>query len=228
MTQTLPHPTRHDGTRIAFFADAAARIVDGKAIVDYIASDDSEDRYGSVIDPQGWETEAFLRGGGPILWAHNHTIPPVGKTLSLTKTKSALRVRVQFAVEQSPFAREVFALVRDGYCPGVSVGFLPKTSAPYVSQTVPRGEDTKYTRAELLEISVVPIPANRNALKLAFASGKLSAQTVDTLRLRSFLEGGPPLSRHEPEWQPSLRTIALMEAFFQRQRIEEAARRWKP
>jgi hypothetical protein len=87
----------------------------------------------------------------------------------------------------------------------------------------------KYTRQELLELSVVAVPANRFALKQAFDSGRVSARTVDALRLRDFLGGGPSsLMRREPEWQPSARTVALMEAFFQRQRIEDVARRWKP
>ena len=192
----FPHPSKEEA-RI-FFYDAQARVVkdegDEKPIVDYVGSDDSEDRYGSIIDPRGWETDAYMRSGsGPVLWAHQYDVPPVGKTIRLTKNSKALLFRVEFAVTQSEFAREIWNLVRDGYLPGVSVGFIPKAAEEYEADTVNSyfAENKRYTAAELLELSVVPVPANRNALKKAYADGKISDKTVELAHLRGFLQDGP-------------------------------------
>ena len=195
--QVLQHPTRDDARTV--FYDFQTRAVSGsKPIVEYVGSDDSEDRYGSVIDPRGWETDAYMRSGsGVVLWAHNYGLPPVGKTIKLTKTAKELRFLVEFAVNQSAFAREVFELVRDGFLPGVSVGFIPKSAESHTATTISsqHAENKRYTKAELLELSVVPVPANRNALKKAFAAGRISDMTMGLAGLRAFIDGAPAVTR---------------------------------
>ena len=192
------HPTRDDARTV--FCDFQTRAVGGsnKPIVEYVGSDDSEDRYGSVIDPRGWETDAYMRSGsGVVLWAHDYRVPPIGRTIRLEKTKRELRFVVEFAVNQSRFASEIYSLVRDGFLPGVSVGFIPKDGTSYTSQTVGKthAENVRYTKQELLELSVVPVPANRNALKRAYADGRISDLTMGLAGLRAFIDGAPSVRR---------------------------------
>lgn len=198
----FPHPSKEEA-RIFFYDARVVPVDEGgsgsneeKPIVDYVGSDDSEDRYGSIIDPRGWETDAYMRSGaGVVLWAHQYDTPPVGRTVRLTKNAKALVFRVEFAVAQSEFAREVWQLVRDGFLPGVSVGFIPKAAEEYEAETVNSyfAENKRYTKQELLELSIVPVPANRNALKKAYAEGKISDRTIALAHMENFIKGDGPI-----------------------------------
>lgn len=185
------HPTKPQAR--VLFMEAQVRASDEKPVITFTGSTDTEDRYGTIIDPRGWDTAAYERNP-VVLFAHKYDAPPVGKTISLTKTRTALRFKVEFATFD-PFGRQIYELVKQGFLSGVSVGFLPQSLEPYESTTVPRGDNVRYTRAELLELSIVPVPANRDALKNAFDGGRLSARTIAVTGLRSFLDGGPALPR---------------------------------
>jgi HK97 family phage prohead protease len=201
-----------------FSYDAKIRAVDDKApIIDFVGSTGDEDRYGSVIDPRGWVLTSYLRNP-VVLFAHDHSGLPVGRTTKLTPTKNALNFRVEFATFNDR-SREVYEMVKAGFMSGVSVGFIPLEAVPYEATTVTHtAENLRYTKVELLELSIVAIPANRAALKNALSSGRLSERTVDALRLRPFLNGGPAFPLRFPAWEPSPATIRHLEALMARRR----------
>lgn len=141
---------------------AIARGADGA--VAFIASTPAPDRYGDTIDQNGWDTSSYEKNP-VLLWAHSYSTPPVGKVLKLVKNADALRAD---AVEFTPkevhaFGAEVGAMVREGFLNTVSVGFLPKSWEERYGET---GNFLGYhfKEMELLEISVVPVPANPQAL----------------------------------------------------------------
>jgi hypothetical protein len=69
-----------------------------------------------------------------------------------------LLATAQFATrDQYPFADTVFQLIRGGFLRATSVGFLP-TKWKY------RSDGVDFEEQELLEFSVVPVPANPEAL----------------------------------------------------------------
>lgn len=224
------HPTRADARILT--SEAQTRVTnESAAIVEYCASDSSEDRYGSVIDARGWDTSHFERAGGPILFAHDYSAPPVAKTLKVTKTDRGLFLTVQFAITQSERAAEIYRLVRDGFLSGISVGFLPLKTEKFSASTVPShlAENVKYVRQELLEASVVGVPANRFSLAKAVADGRLSDRTAACIR--SFVNGALTRSNRWPtaeDWQPSQRMVEGLDALIRRRKVEETARRWKP
>lgn len=208
------HPTRSGALGASI--DVKVRANDGdRPIIKYLGSDASEDRYGSILDPKGWQLEAFRRNP-VILWAHDYSRPPIGRALDVQVTSRGLEFTVEFASQVNAFAREVYELVRGGFCSGVSVGFLPIEAEKYKSATVPNGENLRYTKQELLELSVVPVPANRASLQNAYATGRVRESTLIMAGrgFRGFINGRdlfrmrPPV----PEWEPSADTIRRLEA----------------
>jgi uncharacterized protein len=214
------HPTRSGALAGMMNVEARAAASD-KPIVDYIGSDASEDRWGSIIDPLGWELDAYLKNP-VVLWAHDYGSPPIGRALSVTKTKRSLTFRVEFATQHSSFAADIYGLIKSGFLPGVSVGFLPLASEPYDAKTVSDryAEGLKFTKCELLELSVVPVPANRNALQNAYAKGRIRESTVIMAgrSFRSFLNGRDMFKMTPPrrEWEPSPETLRRIEALMRR------------
>ena len=53
----------------------------------------SEDRKGDVIDPSGWDLEGYRRN--PVfLWAHDRSLPPIGKASRVWVDGASLRALV--------------------------------------------------------------------------------------------------------------------------------------
>jgi HK97 family phage prohead protease len=122
-------------------------------------SDGSVDRMGDVIDVRGWETADFLRN--PVcLYAHDSSAPPVGKVVNIFVSGDRLMGDIHFAPpEVYEFADTIFKLIDGGYLNSVSVGFLP---LEFEFADDRRG--INFLRQTLLEISIVPVPANAQAL----------------------------------------------------------------
>lgn len=140
----------------------------------FIISDDQVDRMDEIVE-QSWDTENY-KNNPIVLWGHNPDEPEnvLGTSLGLetekgdddvTRTKST----VKFSDEGiNPKADMVFNQVKAGILRTVSVGFIPKTFKT--------SEDDKDVLAdnELLEFSIVPIPANPRAVALAYKEGTIS------------------------------------------------------
>lgn len=138
-----------------------------------LASTDAVDRQGDIVEQSGWELKNFLLNP-VILWAHKYDELPVGKATGVTVTKSGLELDFEFAsAEGNPKAQQVANLFENGFLNAVSVGFIPKE----------RNGNT-ITKAELLEVSIVPVPANQEALRLAMSKG------LDIKDLQSDIEKG--------------------------------------
>lgn len=113
------------------------------------------DRFGDVVEPSGIRWEGYLHNP-VVLWAHSHTLPPIGRTLHLQREDDGLLATMEFAGTE--FAQEVRHLVDAGFLRAASIGFVPKRWAPL------EGGGTLFQESELVEWSVVPVPANPEAL----------------------------------------------------------------
>lgn len=130
---------------------------------DVIASTADVDRDRETIDPKGWELKNF-RKNPVILWAHNYSALPIGVAEKIEQTDKGLIIKGRFASEEAnPFAQQVKRLYEEGIQKAVSVGFIPLERD--------EADSSKITKAELLELSFVPVPANPNALALAVEKG---------------------------------------------------------
>lgn len=128
-------------------------------VYEFIASTSSIDRQGDSIDQAGWELDNFQKNP-VILFAHNYSELPIGKAIDIVKGENTLTIKIKFASEEAnPKAQQVRRLVDDGMLSTTSVGFIQKERNGSI-----------ITRAELLEVSIVPVPANAEALRLAYKS----------------------------------------------------------
>ena len=133
----------------------------------FIASDETIDRYRTVIKADGWNLKDF--NNNPIaLYNHNSGSQDPSNVIGKWRVwieDGALMGDLSFAPDDvNPKAKMVKGLLEFGAINSVSVGFDPKEWTRGVTEL---GEDKDilyFRNQDLLEISVVDIPANPNAL----------------------------------------------------------------
>ena len=135
---------------------------EGARVVEAVGSDATLDRDQEILDPQGWDLKNFRKGGGPVLFAHNHWDLPVAKA-KVRLHDDKLKFKIEFPpMETYGFADVVYKMVKFGALNSLSVGFIPK------SWEYPEDKTTNVhricTEMELLEVSFVSVPANPNAI----------------------------------------------------------------
>jgi len=132
--------------------------------IKFVASTANPDRYGDVVDQKGWDLRAYNRN--PIvLFNHNPAQMPIGKGKAYVENEQ-LMLEVQFD-QKDDMAKTIEQKVRDGYINAVSVGFQPSKTIARSSLPADHpyhGKSGSYFQAsELLEVSIVTIPANNEA-----------------------------------------------------------------
>jgi len=143
--------------------------------MDFVLSDESIDRMGDIIKADGWDIASFRKN--PVaLFNHNPSFP-IGRWDGLKVDKGALRGKLIMAPEgTSNRIDEIRKLIEAGILKAVSVGFRDIESEPLDKKNPFSGR--KYLKAELVETSLVSIPANANALAVSKSLG-ISPATMD-------------------------------------------------
>jgi len=162
-----------------FFATTKSVNIEDRTL-EAIASTNTVDREGDLILPSAFELAAFLKN--PVILA-NHTYytsngapTVIGKVLNIQATDNALEFTMQFA--QTDLAEEYFQLYKDGFMNAFSVGFIPKKYTYPEDNNSQKDVRRIFTEVELLEISCVAIPANREALAKAVKAGNSVAKNI--------------------------------------------------
>lgn len=114
------------------------------------------------INIEGLSTENYERNG-VVLYGHDNFGLPIGRMVSLTKKVKSIDAALEFDVADE-FAAKVKGKVDRGFMRAVSIGFLPLETRQLESETFGPWKDYEVTKADLLEISIVSIPANPNTL----------------------------------------------------------------
>lgn len=130
----------------------------------FVISGEKVDRHGDVVVAAGWQLAAY-RQNPVFLWAHDYTRPVIGRAMAVWPEPGLLLARMEFAPTE--FASEVAALYRSGYQQGVSVGFRPLRYEERRQEQTGAFLGIRFLEQELLEVSAVPVPANRQALRRA-------------------------------------------------------------
>jgi HK97 family phage prohead protease len=150
---------------------------------EFIASTEDIDRDGEVIEVAGWDLKNFKKN--PVItFAHDYRSLPVGKSTKVWVADKQLRNYVEFPAEGVyPFADTVRRLVDGGFLRTESVGFRPAPDSVVFNEN---GDGIKtpyrrYTKQELLEISIVPVPSNPNALIEAKTKGIITDADIALL-----------------------------------------------
>lgn len=162
--------------------------------LEFVLSDGTVDRYGDIVEPAGWVLRAFKKN--PIaLFAHDSR-NPIGRWEDVRVEGAKLLGRLVFAAAgTSARIDELRSLVEQGILRAVSVGFRPLEYDP-IDPDRPYGAQ-RYTKQELLETSLVSIPANPAALAVA-KSLKISDDTLAVAFGEHALAGDGTLRREAP------------------------------
>lgn len=139
--------------------------------ITFVASDDTKDSAGTVLNQDNWDLRRF-NSNGVIGYQHkvyggwDDTDNPdnvIGKGYAYIED-GKLMVDITFEpADINPLADKIYKKIQFGSLRAVSVGFLPIGRGKFGE-----GEDANtyyFAGQELLEVSVVNIPSNPNALK---------------------------------------------------------------
>lgn len=131
--------------------------------VKFIISNSAKDRYGESIVMEGIMIDAYMQNP-VVLWGHDYSALPLGRTLQLTREAGNLVALVQFDTDLSEFANTVYQQILRGTISAASIGGLVKAYGLTEENTT---DWETIAELEMVEWSVVPVPANPEALVLS-------------------------------------------------------------
>jgi HK97 family phage prohead protease/HK97 family phage major capsid protein len=141
--------------------------------LEFVLSDETPDRMDDVIMADAWDLASFQKN--PIALFNHNSNAPIGKWTRTRVVDKQLRGHLELApAGTSDRIDEIRKLIDAGILRAVSVGFRPKESKPRPESDY----GVFFTKAELVETSLVSVPANPNALAIA-KSLKISPTTID-------------------------------------------------
>ena len=126
---------------------------------DVVASTDGLDSHGDKV-AQDWKLDRF-KANPVVFFGHESWDLPIGKASDVRVEDGELRARVTLvSAAANPRAEQVMQLMKEGALSGVSVGFRPGKVS---TEKLDGREIVVLSQNELLELSVVGIPANPEA-----------------------------------------------------------------
>lgn len=128
-------------------------------IYTFIVSTPEIDRYETIIVPAGIDYTAYLNNP-VVLLNHDADELPIGRCLGFALNGENLEATLQIH-RITDDACDVADLVKAGYVKAVSVGIIP---TEWEERTIDGETITVYLKSELVEFSIVSIPANRQSL----------------------------------------------------------------
>ena len=140
-----------------------------------IISTGAIDRDSEILVPRGADFNQYLKNP-VVLWAHDYWSQPIGRAMWIKRQGNSIIAKMQFADTQE--AEDVYQLFKGGFLSAFSVGFRVLDSRePTVDdiKKYPEWKDARrvFVKWELLEFSVVPVPANPEALVQAVKSKQI-------------------------------------------------------
>jgi HK97 family phage prohead protease len=141
-----------------------------KRVLRWTISTGCIDRERDCISVNGWDLGNYKQNP-VVLWGHDGSSLPIGRAFDIGVEGDALKASVEFIPADTPergqFAEAVYRLAKDGFLAATSVGFRPTKWA--FTDDPERGADDwfpgiDFEQQELVEFSVVTVPANPEAL----------------------------------------------------------------
>ena len=164
----------------------------------FTISTESVDRDRDVVKLDGWDLTNYQKNP-VVLWAHNYRQIPVGRSLRLWVEDGKLKSDTEFTPKGlDEFNDVVFELYRRRFMRATSVGFLPKKW----NWSEDRKNGIDFEAQELLEYSMVPVPANPDALMEARSAG------IDVSPLKKWAESTMALLKTGGEPQIDVKALA--------------------
>lgn len=125
-----------------------------------IASTEATDRHGEIVKQDGWDLKNF-KANPILLYMHDHT-KPLGKATRVWIEKASGNTKLMFKgmiSTATDYGKAAKQLMDEGILNTFSVGFR-----------INEMDGNTITKAELHEISLVSVPANPEARRLALKS----------------------------------------------------------
>jgi len=189
----------------------------GNRQIKFTISTSGVDRENDRLSADGWSLKSY-RKNPVVMFAHDYKQLPVARAVSITQKDGNLISTAEFATaDLNPFADTVYRMIKGGFLNAVSVGFRPQKFKSAERDNGQQGFD--FEEQELLEYSVVPIPANPDALVAAAKHGidldpitgwaKSWMTDIDSAPTKGMVPSNPSdygLAPMNEEWsRPSLR-----------------------
>jgi len=146
----------------------------------FVLSDETVDSVGDIIEAKGWDLSRFKGAtANPIaLFNHNHN-EPIGVWQNVKVEGTRLVGALKLAAEgTSDTIDKVRKLIAQGMLVAVSVGFRPTKWEPIENS---RDGGYRYQKQQLLECSVVSVPANPSAVLIRSENPGLTAGEAEQL-----------------------------------------------
>ena len=183
------------------------KVDEEKRTIEFVASDGSVDSYGTILPVDKWDLKRY-ENNGIVGYMHDvygdswtKSADPddvIGKGVAFIE-EDKLIVRITFEPKDlNERADKIFRKLQFGSLHAVSVGFRATKKGHMGDEE--RGEDPKvyyYAGQELLEVSVVNIPSNANALKRALEEERKDWGVEEEKEIREPDPEGNDV--HEPE-----------------------------
>jgi HK97 family phage prohead protease len=189
--------------------------------IEFVASDGSVDSYGTILPVDKWDLKRY-ENNGIVGYMHDvygeswtKSADPddvIGKGVAFIE-EDKLIVRITFEPKDlNERADKIFRKLQFGSLHAVSVGFRATKKGHMGDEE--RGEDPKvyyYAGQELLEVSVVNIPSNANALKRALEEERKDWVVEEEKENRKPDTEGDTVHEPEPDYTSiTARARALM------------------
>lgn len=186
------------------------KVDEEKRTVEFVASDSSVDSYGTVLPVDKWDLKRY-ESNGIVGYMHDvygdswtKSADPddvIGKGVAFVE-EDKLIVRITFEPKDlNERADKIFRKLQFGSLHAVSVGFRATAKGHMGDEE--RGEDPKvyyYGGMELLEVSVVNIPSNANALKRALEEERKDWDVEEEKESRKPDTEGEDVHEPEPDY----------------------------
>jgi HK97 family phage prohead protease len=166
MSTTLSRPQTRQVN--AEFVTARATPTGGKRYK-FRASSTKPARDGYVIPASEWRLDEYKKNS-VVLWAHDYSSAPIGRAVDLHTDPDGLVAEIEFDL-QDPRGAEVARKIDDGFLSAMSVGFRPNGTDPGS-----RGAPPRFLDVTLLELSIVPVPSDADALLMRGLRGRNQQQ----------------------------------------------------
>lgn len=127
-------------------------------IIEGIFSTPVVDRHDESVIQEGWKLDDYIKNP-VVLWSHDNYQFPLAQMIRIGFENGNLAGAMKFAVDEYEVAATAFKLMKGKYLRAFSVGFQNN-----VYEVDNENEIVKLTENVLMEVSVVNVPANQEAL----------------------------------------------------------------
>lgn len=205
---------RHLDANVRASFDTEIKAEGDSRTLTFVISTPSVDRMGDTIAVEGWKLDQF-RKNPVVLWAHDSGSLPVAKASKVWIESGRLMATAEFTPSgMARFNDTVFDMLKAGFLNATSVGFAPLKYA--FTDDPQRRYGIDFLEQELLEFSVVPVPANAEALVQARSAG------IDIAPVREWIE---KVLRREGKGIVSLDRLDAVERAAKQKRLADKRQR---